>query len=59
MGGAGYFVGNEIGVVSGALFRTDGTPEGTTLVKDINPGPGSGEPANLLNMNGQSAPICS
>jgi len=29
------------------LWQTDGTPQGTTLVKDINPGPGSSNPGQL------------
>src|SRR5437588_9403444 len=29
------------------LWQTDGTPQGTSLVKDINRGPGSSNPQNL------------
>lgn len=33
------------------LWVTDGTPEGTHMVKDINPGPGSGNPCYLGRLN--------
>ncbi len=35
-----YFIG--IDANGGELWRTDGTPTGTYMVKDINPGSGSG-----------------
>jgi ELWxxDGT repeat protein len=45
------------GVHGAELWRSDGTPEGTTLVKDIRPGPeGSafrGSPPNMLALNGR------
>jgi ELWxxDGT repeat protein len=34
------------------LWKTDGTPEGTILIKDIFPGPESGGPFSLVNVNG-------
>ena len=35
------------------MYRTDGTPDGTYLVKDINPGPASANPDDLyLHTNG-------
>ncbi len=44
--GLTYFVATDI--ASGReLWRTDGTPAGTTLFKDIRPGPSGSEPAHL------------
>jgi ELWxxDGT repeat protein len=34
------------------LYRSNGTPEGTTLVKDIYPGQGSSNPSLLVDVNG-------
>jgi ELWxxDGT repeat protein len=34
------------------LWRSDGTPEGTVLVKDIVPGPDSSSPVSVANLNG-------
>ncbi len=34
------------------LWKSDGTVAGTVLVKDIYPGNGDGQPANLTNVNG-------
>lgn len=34
------------------LWKSDGTVEGTTLVKDILPGEGSSEPGQLMNVGG-------
>lgn len=34
------------------LWKTDGTPEGTVLVKDINPGPASSYANSLISFNG-------
>lgn len=36
-----YFAGND-GITGEELWKSDGTPEGTVLVRDINPGPASG-----------------
>src|SRR5436309_3479521 len=58
MGGVGYFVGNTAptGGGPGALWRTDGTPAGTGMVKDIlvkPPDPANtGDTASLVNVNG-------
>src|SRR5262249_8335265 len=34
------------------LWRSDGTTDGTTLVKDINPGPADSQPYNFVDVNG-------
>src|SRR5207249_2478179 len=34
------------------LWTSDGTEQGTVLVKDISPGTGSSGPSNLTNVNG-------
>src|SRR5262249_29145247 len=34
------------------LWKSDGTPDGTLLVKDIQPGSASSSPASLTNVNG-------
>ncbi len=34
------------------LWKSDGTPAGTVLVKDINVGANSSDPSNLVNVNG-------
>src|SRR5436190_5927159 len=41
MGGVLYFVAND-GVHGSELWRTDGTPAGTSIVRDVNPGPNTG-----------------
>ena len=56
---------SDLTVVNGALFfsagdytngrelwKSDGTPEGTVLVKDINPGVASASPASLTDVSG-------
>lgn len=35
------------------LWRTDGTPEGTFLVKDIRPGPKSSNPSSFIRLGGK------
>jgi ELWxxDGT repeat protein len=58
MGGVGYFVGNTAptGGSPGALWRTDGTPAGTRMVKDLlvkTPDTANtGDTASLVNVNG-------
>src|SRR4051812_38120788 len=39
-----YFTG-KTSTLGTELWRTDGTAGGTTLVKDINPGPNNGDPS--------------
>lgn len=51
LGSTYYFAGNT--AANGTeLWRTDGTPAGTVLVKDILPGTSSGTPTNFTPMNG-------
>jgi ELWxxDGT repeat protein len=47
-----YMQAND-GVHGTELWRTDGTPDGTVMVKDINPGINSSTPGNLLMVNGK------
>jgi ELWxxDGT repeat protein len=47
MGGVGYFSGTDTFARGEELWRTDGTPEGTRIVKDINPGGGDSHPDSL------------
>ncbi|WP_158079992.1 ELWxxDGT repeat protein [Archangium sp. Cb G35] len=42
-----YFTAND-GVLGAELWKTDGTPEGTVLVEDIQPGGGGSLPLNFL-----------
>ncbi|NOJ86216.1 hypothetical protein [Myxococcus xanthus] len=46
MGGSVYFSATGTGVGQ-ELWRTDGTPQGTTLVRDIIPGPWGTDPSQL------------
>lgn len=46
-----YFVGSDPDY-GGELFKSDGTPEGTVLVRDICPGSDSGAPHQLTNVEG-------
>ena len=46
MNGALFFEAND-GTHGYELWETDGTPTGTKLVKDIQPGAGSSTPSNL------------
>src|SRR6266545_454556 len=51
VGNAFYFVADN-GNSGAELWKSDGTPGGTTLVKDINPGAGGSDPAFLTDVNG-------
>jgi ELWxxDGT repeat protein len=46
-----YFMAND-GTYGYELWRSDGTPSGTTMVKDIRPGLGRSNPDKLTNVNG-------
>jgi ELWxxDGT repeat protein len=50
--GAIYFRAND-GMHGAELWRTDGTPEGTAMVADINPGDGSSAPDLLKAFRGR------
>ncbi|MHB1559579.1 MAG: ELWxxDGT repeat protein [Isosphaeraceae bacterium] len=56
VGGVLYFAAND-GVHGQELWRTDGTPGGTSLAADINPGPASSTPIPLAVVGGQLALI--
>src|SRR5262249_5413244 len=51
IGAITLFAAND-GVHGRELWRTDGTEEGTVLVKDISPGPENSNPTSLTNVNG-------
>jgi ELWxxDGT repeat protein len=46
-----FFVGDD-GMTGDELWNSDGTEEGTFLVKDISPGPSGSFPTDLVNVNG-------
>jgi len=46
-----FFAASD-GTVGRELWKSDGTPAGTTLVKDIHPGPLDSDPQWLTNVNG-------
>ncbi len=46
-----YFKAND-GTHGNELWKSDGTPGGTSLVQDINPGSGSSSPAYLTDVDG-------
>src|SRR5262245_33682920 len=46
-----YFTATD-GTNGFELYKSDGTSGGTTLVKDINPGPGSSSPAGFIPIGG-------
>src|SRR6185436_9633152 len=39
-------------ITGSELWRTDGTPDGTRRVRDINPGAGGSYPAQMIDLNG-------
>ncbi|WP_428305558.1 ELWxxDGT repeat protein [Lacipirellula sp.] len=51
VGGVTYFAANN-GVNGRELWKTDGTPQGTSMVVDIRAGAGSSEPSSLVNVGG-------
>jgi ELWxxDGT repeat protein len=51
VGGTLFFQANDP-VHGYELWKSDGTPQGTGLLKDIAPGLGSSDPYSLLNVNG-------
>jgi ELWxxDGT repeat protein len=48
IGGTLFFTAND-GVHGRELWKSDGTPDGTVLVKDINPGPGHSFPGGITD----------
>lgn len=46
------FVANDVTTNGEELWISDGTTDGTTLLKDINPGIASSAPSALTNVNG-------
>ncbi|BBO34408.1 ELWxxDGT repeat protein [Lacipirellula parvula] len=51
MNGVTYFVASN-GTNGRELWKTDGTPQGTSMLVDINVGAGASNPTNLVNVNG-------
>src|SRR5262245_25771228 len=51
VGGYVYYA-HATGPTGAELWRTDGTPEGTELIKDIRPGKASSSPSTFTNIDG-------
>ena len=51
LGGVALFSGYDV-EHGEELWQTDGTPAGTRLLQDVDPGPGSSAPAGFLSSNG-------
>ena len=49
--GVAYFIADD-GTDGQELWKSDGTPGGTSMVKDIDPGPASSSPQSLTNVDG-------
>ena len=47
VGNVAYFAADD-GLLGNELWKTDGTPDGTVLVKDVDPGADHGHPSNLV-----------
>jgi ELWxxDGT repeat protein len=47
-----YFAAND-GIHGNELWSCDGTADGTVMVQDIEPGPGSSDPTNFLEVGGK------
>jgi ELWxxDGT repeat protein len=51
VGGTLFFAADN-GLNGRELWKTDGTPAGTVLLRDINPGPAAASPSHMMNLNG-------
>jgi ELWxxDGT repeat protein len=51
LGNVRFFAGND-GIHGSELWKTDGTEQGTVMVKDLVPGPANSNPATWVELNG-------